>query len=184
MARPSRPGYPPVVPFYQRLGDVPRKRHVQFRDNGALLTEEVMGLEGFAGNESILYHLTSPCRIQKLGDFEPIERDEWVPDAHAHRHFATGCRARRVTRVRAQAADVEQRRGDLARATGRGDGPLLPERRGRRGLLRARGIGDGRDAVRRPSLQERRLRRLPAGRRTGSSPTRFPSVMSSSRRRA
>ena len=77
------------MPFYQRLGDVPRKRHVQFRDNGALLTEEVMGLEGFAGNESILYHLTSPCRIQKLGDFEPIERDEWVPDAHAHRHFAT-----------------------------------------------------------------------------------------------
>ena len=46
------------MPFYQRLGDVPRKRHVQFRDNGTLLTEEVMGLEGFSGNESILYHLT------------------------------------------------------------------------------------------------------------------------------
>jgi len=77
------------VPFYQRLGDLPRKRHVQFRDNGTLLTEEVMGLEGFAGNESILYHLTSPCRIRELGDFEPIERDEWVPEAHAHRHFTT-----------------------------------------------------------------------------------------------
>jgi homogentisate 1,2-dioxygenase len=77
------------VPFYQRLGDVPRKRHVQFRDDGTLLTEEVMGLEGFAGNESILYHLTSPCRIEKLGGFEPIEREEWVPDAHAHRHFQT-----------------------------------------------------------------------------------------------
>ena len=77
------------MPFYQRLGDVPRKRHVQFRDNGSLLTEEVMGLEGFSGNESILYHLTSPCRVQKLGDFEPIEREEWVPDAHAHRHFTT-----------------------------------------------------------------------------------------------
>jgi hypothetical protein len=25
----------------------------------------------------------------KLGDFEPIEREEWVPDAHAHRHFNT-----------------------------------------------------------------------------------------------
>ena len=25
----------------------------------------------------------------KLGDFEAIERDEWVPDAHAHRHFKT-----------------------------------------------------------------------------------------------
>ena len=77
------------MPIYQRLGDVPRKRHIQFRDNGTLLTEEVMGLEGFEGNESILYHLQSPCRVRELGSFEPIKRDEWVPDAHAHRHFRT-----------------------------------------------------------------------------------------------
>ena len=77
------------MPFYQRLGDVPRKRHVQFRDNGTLLTEEVMGLEGFSGNESILYHLQSPCRVKEVGDFEPIVREEWVPDAHAHRHLHT-----------------------------------------------------------------------------------------------
>ena len=31
---PHRRRYPPVMPFYQRLGDVPRKRHIQFRDNG------------------------------------------------------------------------------------------------------------------------------------------------------
>src|SRR5438034_7831360 len=77
------------MPFYQRLGDVPRKRHVQFREDGTLLTEEVMGLEGFTGNESILYHLQSPCRVMKLDGFQPIERKEWVPDQHAHRHFAT-----------------------------------------------------------------------------------------------
>jgi len=77
------------VPFYQRLGEVPRKRHVQFRDDGTLLTEEVMGLEGFTGNESILYHLHSPCRVMELGPFVPTERAEWVPDAHAHRHFRT-----------------------------------------------------------------------------------------------
>ena len=77
------------MPFYQRLGDVPRKRHVQFRDNGTLLTEEVMGLEGFEGNESILYHLTSPCRVEKLGGFEPIERKEWVPDEHRPLHLKT-----------------------------------------------------------------------------------------------
>jgi homogentisate 1,2-dioxygenase len=78
------------VPFYQRLGEVPRKRHIQFRENGALLTEEVMGLEGFTGNESILYHLQSPCRVMKLDGFEEIKRDEWLPDQHAHRHFKTG----------------------------------------------------------------------------------------------
>ncbi|MFL5825401.1 MAG: homogentisate 1,2-dioxygenase [Thermoleophilaceae bacterium] len=74
---------------YERLGDVPKKRHTVFRDNGTLLTEEVMGFEGFSGNESILYHLVSPCRVMELGEFEPIVREEWVPDAHAHHHFAT-----------------------------------------------------------------------------------------------
>ena len=73
------------MPFYQRLGDVPRKRHIQFRDNGTLLTEEVMGLEGFSGNESILLHLQSPCRLDAVGAFHPIHREEWVPDAHVHR---------------------------------------------------------------------------------------------------
>ena len=51
------------MPFYQRLGDLPRKRHIVHRDNGTLLTEEVMGFEGFSGLESILYHLQSPCRV-------------------------------------------------------------------------------------------------------------------------
>ena len=105
------------MPMYQRLGDVPRKRHIQFRDNGTLLTEEVMGLEGFSGNESILYHLQSPCRVRELGDFEPIERDEWVPDAHAHRHLRTyGIDGGGRPDLGAAAADVERGRRDLARA--------------------------------------------------------------------
>ncbi len=77
------------MPFYQRLGEVPRKRHIQFRDNGTLLTEEVMGMEGFTGMESILYHLESPCRVMEVGDFAPIVREEWVPETHQHRLFDT-----------------------------------------------------------------------------------------------
>src|SRR5262245_22604523 len=77
------------MPFYQRLGHVHRTRHTQIRDNGSLLTAEVMGMEGFVVMESILYPLQSPCRVMKVGDFEELERDEWVPDAHAHRHFKT-----------------------------------------------------------------------------------------------
>ena len=77
------------MPSYERRGDVPRKRHIQFRENGTLLTEEVLGLEGFSGNESILYHLQSPCRIRELGPFEPIVREEWLPETHAHRHLRT-----------------------------------------------------------------------------------------------
>jgi homogentisate 1,2-dioxygenase len=70
---------------YVSMGRVPLKRHTQFHENGTLLTEEVMGYEGFSGNESILYHLHSPCRVAEVGEFEPIELDEWVPDAHVHR---------------------------------------------------------------------------------------------------
>jgi homogentisate 1,2-dioxygenase len=73
---------------YSSLGQVPRKRHVQVRRNGAsspLLVEEVMGYEGFSGNESILLHLQSPCRLDQVGEFRPIVREEWVPDAHVHR---------------------------------------------------------------------------------------------------
>jgi homogentisate 1,2-dioxygenase len=77
---------------YQSIGSVPAKRHVQVRrDDGdptrpsGLLTEEVLGYEGFSGNETILYHLNSPCRLDSVGGFTPIERAEWVPEAHVHR---------------------------------------------------------------------------------------------------
>ena len=76
------------MPFYQRLGDLPRKRHVQFRENGTLLTEEVMGLGVHRERvDPVPPHLA--CRVKELGDFEEIKRQEWVPDAHAHRHFKT-----------------------------------------------------------------------------------------------
>ena len=78
---------------YHQMGRVPRKRHVQFRDpehagsngNAPLLVEEVLGFEGFSGNESILYHLFSPCRVKEVGAFTPIALEEWVPDTHVHR---------------------------------------------------------------------------------------------------
>jgi homogentisate 1,2-dioxygenase len=70
---------------YAALGQLPRKRHAQFRDDGRLLVEEVMGYEGFSGNESILYHLGSPCRIAEVGELRPLARDEWTPPAHVHR---------------------------------------------------------------------------------------------------
>jgi len=59
---------------YVARGEVPAKRHSQFRENGRLLVEEVMGYEGFSGNESILYHRHSPCRIQQVGAFRSLAR--------------------------------------------------------------------------------------------------------------
>ena len=58
---------------YVSMGSVPPKRHTQVRDGeGRLLVEEVMGYEGFSGNESILYHLHSPCDVVEVGSFEEL----------------------------------------------------------------------------------------------------------------
>jgi homogentisate 1,2-dioxygenase len=71
---------------YVAMGELPAKRHTQFRgDDGRLLVEEVMGYEGFSGNESILYHRQSPCRVASVEEFTPIVREEWLPDTHVHR---------------------------------------------------------------------------------------------------
>jgi homogentisate 1,2-dioxygenase len=71
---------------YVERGAVPAKRHVQVRgEDGRLLVEEVLGFEGFSGNESILYHLHSPCRVREVGAFTPLVREEWVPETHVHR---------------------------------------------------------------------------------------------------
>ena len=71
---------------YVQLGEVPPKRHTQVRgDDGRLLVEEVMGYEGFSGNESILLHLESPCRLSDVREFTPLVLEEWVPETHVHR---------------------------------------------------------------------------------------------------
>ena len=50
--------------YYHKLGEIPHKRHTQFRKpDGSLYREEVMGLEGFHGMESILYHHFLPPRV-------------------------------------------------------------------------------------------------------------------------
>jgi homogentisate 1,2-dioxygenase len=71
--------------MYRREGQVPDKRHTQAWHDGRLLTEEVIGLKGFSGASSILYHLNTPVRIREVGEFRAIERDEWVPETHTHR---------------------------------------------------------------------------------------------------
>ena len=50
--------------YYRQVGEVPPKRHIQFRDeSGALLYEELMGEEGFSSDSSLLYHRGVPSAI-------------------------------------------------------------------------------------------------------------------------
>jgi len=52
------------MPYYTKLGKLPKKRHVQFRrPDGALYSEELFGTEGFVGPTSTLYHIHPPTQV-------------------------------------------------------------------------------------------------------------------------
>ena len=54
------------MPYYRRVGDVPRKRHIRFpRPDGGLHSEELMGVEGFSAESALLYHRQPPTAIVK-----------------------------------------------------------------------------------------------------------------------
>lgn len=50
--------------YYRQVGEVPRTRHTQVRDEaGSLRYEELMGEEGFSSDSSLLYHRGVPSAI-------------------------------------------------------------------------------------------------------------------------
>jgi homogentisate 1,2-dioxygenase len=52
------------VAHYRRVGEVPPKRHTQFRrPDGGLYSEELMGEEGFSSDSSLLYHRGIPSAL-------------------------------------------------------------------------------------------------------------------------
>ncbi|PEN06773.1 hypothetical protein CRI93_09045 [Longimonas halophila] len=76
------------MPHYTRMGEVPDKRHVQFRrPDGELYTEEVIGAEGFSGISSIAYHIHPPTLVEKVDD--PVDYGITYADDEAlkHRHI-------------------------------------------------------------------------------------------------
>jgi homogentisate 1,2-dioxygenase len=52
------------MPYYRRVGEIPPKRHTQFRGpDGELYAEELMGTEGFSSSSSLLYHRRPPTAL-------------------------------------------------------------------------------------------------------------------------
>ncbi len=76
--------------YYYKLGTIPPKRHTQFRQpDGSLYQEEVMGIHGFAGIQSILYHINPPTAVRQLEVVEKIEIPYEEQGALRPRHLLT-----------------------------------------------------------------------------------------------
>ncbi len=57
------------MPHYYTLGNIPHKRHTQFRKpDGNLFSEQLFSTEGFSNDYSILYHTNPPTKIIKTDD--------------------------------------------------------------------------------------------------------------------
>jgi len=55
------------MPFYHKLGNIPHKRHTQFRKpDGGLYYEQLFGTIGFDGMSSNLYHIHRPTQVKEI----------------------------------------------------------------------------------------------------------------------
>ena len=60
------------MPFYQKRGKIPEKRHIQFRDEKKdLYWEELISRQGFSHIYSNIYHINPPTAIKEIGN--PVE---------------------------------------------------------------------------------------------------------------
>src|SRR5436190_16862439 len=83
-----------TMPYYQKLGEIPRKHHIWFHRNGAAPTyknegiayEHVITTEGFNEAFSIMYHLRPPTRVRsvKLLKCEELKKAADSPLRHHH----------------------------------------------------------------------------------------------------
>ena len=56
------------MPFYHKLGNIPPKRHTQFRKtDGSLYYEQLFGTIGFDGMSTNSYHEYRPTMVKKIG---------------------------------------------------------------------------------------------------------------------
>src|ERR1700716_1818114 len=59
---------------YHRLGNIPHKRHTQFRkQDGNLYSEQLFSTEGFSNDYSLLYHVYPPTQIIKTEAHVSVE---------------------------------------------------------------------------------------------------------------
>jgi homogentisate 1,2-dioxygenase len=73
------------MPQYHTLGQIPHKRHTQFRKpDGKLYAEELFSTHGFSNVYSLLYHCHPPTMIKEMG--EPFSREPKIAYQRSLKH--------------------------------------------------------------------------------------------------
>ena len=73
------------MPAYYKLGDIPHKRHTQFRKpDGSLYSEQLFSTEGFSNDYSLLYHVYPPTQIIKTE--KPVDVKPQIAEAAMLKH--------------------------------------------------------------------------------------------------
>jgi homogentisate 1,2-dioxygenase len=78
------------MPFYHKLGNIPSKRHTQFRKaNGQLYAEELVSTEGFSSIYSNVYHAHPPTMVKAIAEPYNVYPEFAVEVNLKHRSFLT-----------------------------------------------------------------------------------------------
>jgi homogentisate 1,2-dioxygenase len=73
---------------YHQLGQIPRKRHTQFRKpDGSLYSEQLVSTEGFSAEYSLFYHCYPPTQVTKIEDPFSIAPEIAIEKNMQHRSF-------------------------------------------------------------------------------------------------
>ncbi len=76
------------MPYYVKAGQVPSKRHIQFRNNGKLFSEELVSTEGFSDLYSLIYHVHPPTTVRAIAEQTlDLQPKAAVPNNMQHRAF-------------------------------------------------------------------------------------------------
>lgn len=76
------------MPHYYTLGQVPHKRHTQFRKpDGSLYHEELVSTEGFSSLYSLVYHAHPPTLVKAVSDPVSVAPEIAVAENIRHRAF-------------------------------------------------------------------------------------------------
>lgn len=76
--------------FYHKLGQIPSKRHTQFRKpDGNLYSEELVSTEGFNSVYSLIYHAHPPTLVSNIGKEWSVAPKVAMPKNMQHRSYIT-----------------------------------------------------------------------------------------------